>query len=498
LLGEDLAMVGTNETTATINYFRYGTPEPQRPIRCHWRGGQVTDESRAFLDGLQGKDIETLRRADGIDYLDYFLPLAFLKQVTLVDTPGTEAVVSEHQHRTAEYLRLSGQLRERQASETRHLSHNADAVIYLVGEVGKANDQALLDEFTKVAGGDARALNAIGVMARIDLQLEIIDRRVELSQKIARQLQDSLNTVVPVSAMIYREHGRLTAAGGGGLVKLIETLERIPAARLTMLLKNPKFFRDYDFTDCPVTKEERRALLGETDWAVFTAIAREAARPGADVGAVAARLKEIAGFEPLREILKRHFMERGHILRCHRIIRDVKAVLDEIRFTRLRHLRDRSHEEKCRLERFLGVIPLAGCDVRAARELENFLREKLDTSGEVRRLEALWEELDEMRSGLAHELNEHNADFEALQLLEADDRTFSAPELDELRALFGRYGLGVQDRIAVSESRREYVRERQLAWGLARSEARIGSVRRAVAERAFTRYGLILEELSAS
>jgi len=89
LLGEDLAKVGTTETTATVNYFTYGNPDPERPVRCHWRGGKVTDESRAFLDGLQGNDLETLRRADGIDRLEYFLPNPLLKQITLVDTPGT-------------------------------------------------------------------------------------------------------------------------------------------------------------------------------------------------------------------------------------------------------------------------------------------------------------------------------------------------------------------------------------------------------------------------
>jgi ATPase subunit of ABC transporter with duplicated ATPase domains len=32
LPGEDLATVGAAETTATINYFRYGQPNPQRPV----------------------------------------------------------------------------------------------------------------------------------------------------------------------------------------------------------------------------------------------------------------------------------------------------------------------------------------------------------------------------------------------------------------------------------------------------------------------------------
>src|SRR5437870_1443117 len=56
LLGEDLAKVGATETTATINYFRYGKSDPQRPVRCHWRNGTVSEENRAFVDSLQGND----------------------------------------------------------------------------------------------------------------------------------------------------------------------------------------------------------------------------------------------------------------------------------------------------------------------------------------------------------------------------------------------------------------------------------------------------------
>ena len=121
LLRQDLAKVGTTETTATINYFTYGNPDPNHPVRCYWRSGKVTDESRAFLEGLQGNDLETLQRADGIDHLEYFLPNPLLKQITLVDTPGTGAVVEEHQNRTAEFMRLNNQLRDRHDRDTRRL-----------------------------------------------------------------------------------------------------------------------------------------------------------------------------------------------------------------------------------------------------------------------------------------------------------------------------------------------------------------------------------------
>lgn len=124
LLGGELAAVGETETTATINHFRNGIPDdPEKPVLCYWRGGKNEPVSRAFLDSLQGNDIETLRRADGIDHLEYRLqdhPL--LKGITLVDTPGIGAVVEEHENRTAEFMGLFKALRARHHGESERLS----------------------------------------------------------------------------------------------------------------------------------------------------------------------------------------------------------------------------------------------------------------------------------------------------------------------------------------------------------------------------------------
>ncbi len=137
LLGEDVAKVKATEATATINRFRHGVPtDPERPVRCHWRGGRDEWVSRDFVDSLQGNDVEALRRADGIEYLEFLLPNEKLLDVTLVDTPGTQATVDEHQNRTAEFLNLRNQLRDRHNEETERIGSEADAVIYLVGPVG--------------------------------------------------------------------------------------------------------------------------------------------------------------------------------------------------------------------------------------------------------------------------------------------------------------------------------------------------------------------------
>ena len=84
---------------------------------------------------------------------------------------------------------LNKQLRDRHDEETRWLGDTADAVIYLVGQVARVTDQAFLQEFTQTTGGRSSALNAIGVLSKIELQPEVLARRHELSAKIASQLE---------------------------------------------------------------------------------------------------------------------------------------------------------------------------------------------------------------------------------------------------------------------------------------------------------------------
>jgi hypothetical protein len=495
LLGEDLAKVGTTETTATINYFTYGSPDPNRPVRCHWRGGKTTDESRAFLDGLQGNDLETLRRADGIDHLEYFLPNPFLKQITLVDTPGTGAVVDEHQDRTAEFLQLNSNLRERHDEDTRRLGDTADAVIYLVGQVAKVTDQEFLREFSETTGGRSSALNAIGILSKIELQPEILARRHELSAKIATQLKDDLNTVIPVAAGVRRALDRLLENGRAGLERMVTTLRRIPPDTLKMLLDAEEFFCDFDLPDSPVDPAERRELLGDMKWGVFTTIARVAADPGLDLDGVVKRLEETTGFGPLREILNEHFIERGHVLRCYRIANDAQEVLNEIRYAHLPKRRKEMRRENDRLQRFLSFIRGTRGDPATAAELEDFVRGHLDVNRRMDELETLHAELEAELSALFSQLLEYNEDFEVLQNLEGSDGAFSAAELAELRPLLGLYGDEIEKRLPPGAANVEYVGWRQMYWGRKRAEASYGSTEYTVADQAYTRYGLILDEI---
>lgn len=504
LLGGNLAKVGTTETTATINYFSHGAPpDPDRPVKCHWRNKKTTWEDRAFLDDLQGNDIETLRRAAGINHLEYFMEHPYLDRVTLVDTPGTNAVVEEHQNVTEEYIKLHDQLQERHNEDTERLGRDADAVIYLTGAVARAKEKEFLEGFTKTTSGRSSALNAVGVMSKIELHPAVLAERHELSRDIANQLRNELNTVVPVGAGVHRALDGLLADERAGLRQLIDALRRIPPERLDRILKSDERFLEREYEDCPVSAAERRTLFEKLPedvrrWPIFVTIVRAVADPGVefDVHKAQASLEKISNFEVLKEILKKHFIERGHILRCFRIVDDARRVLNEIKFTYLPQRRRGVHQERERLDRFVTLIRQAGGDPATIRELEEFVYRHMDEKGWVKELEKLHQDLDKEIGKLHRELEQYNADFEALQMLEGSEHGFSGEELNELRPLLGLYGSEIEKRLPPGKVDAGYAVERQLYWKGRMELASFGSDRQTVAERAFTRYGIVWAELS--
>lgn len=493
-LGKDLAKVGTVETTATINYFRYGKIVSDLPIRCYWRGGQVEDVDMSFVDSLQGNDFETLRRADGIDHLEYYVLIHELEQITLVDTPGTGSVVNEHQNLIAEFIHLEHQLRERHNRETQSIGSQADAVIYLVGPIARASDQDFLNEFQQVIQGHARAFNAVGVIAKIDIDSEVMERRQELATEIADQLKDNLNTVVPVSAGLQRALDHLLQNDMAGLKQLVRTIRRIPPKRLHKFLDSIDLYLESNPSDCPITSSQRQELLGDMDWTVFTTIAHLAAKinPVLEMNEIIEHLKDLTGFEQLKEVLDQHFFRRSQILRCHRILNDVRQIFKTIKYKHLRELRNNERAERAKQERLLTFVRQAHGNPSIARELENLIMERVIWDTQL--IESLVVGLERDLDSIFHQLEQYNTDFDILCHVIDHTNVFSISELDELKALLGLYGLEIQKRLPPGRISVEYVSERQRVWRKMRLED-TSSFRRDVAQEVENRYGLLLGEL---
>jgi len=492
LLREDLAKVGVTETTATINRFVYGKCDEDRPVRCYWRNGRVTSESQSFLDALQGNTAETLRQAMDIRYLEYAVENEYLRNAVLVDTPGMCTTVAEHKKRTAEFLQLAANLGTKHSEDTSRLGREADAVIYLVGEVARQTDDAFLSEFQTVTSGGSSALNAVGVLAKIDLSTTILRQRHELSTKIAHQLKGSLNTVIPVSSGIRRAIDRMDAGDLPPLAQYVAELARVPLPRLEKLLDNADFYLELEWDDCPLSVAEREALLADMPWAVFTTIARAAVDTGC--AELARRdLDALSGFDRLTEVLDEHLFRRGRFLRAHNTVQKARALLEQVRHARLAEARRQDREMKSRLEKFLDFVRESRGDPGVAAELEAYLTEYGPRTNHEHRLEAAYGLIGRDLAELRIILEEYGNDFSALQALQKNEDPFSAAELDELRALFGMHGLEIKVR-AGGEASLERAASRQQFW---RSEARFAreAPRRLVSAEAERAYGLIMARI---
>jgi GTP-binding protein EngB required for normal cell division len=493
LLGEDLAKVGTTETTATINYFSYGTPELENPVICHWRGGGIECVDRAFLDELQGNDIETLRRADGIERLEYRLLNPYLERVTLVDTPGTGAVVEEHQDRTAEFLTLYSQLRERHDNETRVVQRDADAVVYLIGSsAATTTDRDFLEAFNQITGQDANPMNAVGVLSKIDLNPTLMERRHELSNKIGSQLQDTLNMIVPVSAGLHRALTVLKENDSAGLRKMAATFNQIPPALMKKMLSGESLYLG-DFPDCPISVEAREILLGEMPWMVFATIASELTKHHDPMEALSS-LEEMSGFGELRTALELHFFHRSDFLRSYRVITDARQALNLLRYSQLPAMEKETREPRAQLEKFVKFTDSLRSSDTLARDLHAYLLQQLETIADTAEMTRALAELDTRLSMIYHELVEYNADFTALQMMNSVPEYFTEDELTELRPLLGQYGLEQERRLPQDiTDPLNYVKDQQMKWRNMSWDC--DESRRYVIERATARYGLVMRDL---
>lgn len=331
LLGVDLAMTGNTETTATINVFQKGRPiSPDLPVLCQWIDGRKEWKPKSFLDSLQGKDESVLQVTSKIDKLIFFVEgNPILEDVILVDTPGIGADVGDdgdsHQIQTDAYFKL----RERHQSETKDLSKEADAVIYLFNTVPTETDKDFL--FSLHDGGKGlTALNGVGVLSKVDKNLS----QLENVDKFAKEFESILFTVTPTSAAISKYLPKKTDAE-----QLKETLISGFESEVWFdnALKKEDAFTMEKLPHCNIPVEKRREILkkfapSDLPWSTFKLIATELYYSD-DIELTLSKMNSIAGIDNLRSLINDHFFNRSRILRCNRILSDLMHILSEIQYS---------------------------------------------------------------------------------------------------------------------------------------------------------------------
>lgn len=497
LLGTDLAAVGTTETTATVNWFRYGKPDPDRPVRCIWRDGPPTSEPASFISLLQGFSDETLKLASRIDRLEFWLERDLLHSVTVVDTPGLDADPDEHQNKTAEFigvnLQLRAELRARHHGETQRLAQDADAVMYVFDPVVKNWEQKTLEQFQRVIQKGTTTFNSLGVLGKIDAFLEDMGSAPQFARSIQRGLGDAVNTVVPVSAGL-RQVAEILRREPQTLGLIAAIARNVAPEMMELLLANDELFV-MQLPDGLPTTEQRTGLVRLMPWTVLQTAVKIMGRPGISPDQGIVELERMGGFDDLRSVIQHTFAARGRMLRSFRIVCEADRKLERDAYPFIAQCRELDRTDQDRRSRFLTyLLRLGKSSAERDKGIITEIREYVEAScGRVCREAEANGHIQDIRLKLAQlkrQLEVYNDDLVLLRLLTEQKNLFAPVEIEELEVLFGNHQLELRDRLSVADPV-SYARSRQEHWRLRVPFAR-NIAHQLLVEGAVRRYGAIL------
>ncbi|RMH45061.1 MAG: hypothetical protein D6689_00795 [Deltaproteobacteria bacterium] len=248
---ESIAPVGITPTTATINVLKFGR---ERGGRIVYRDGRTVPlpwtPLRATLEQITADD------ARQIAAVEILYPLPVLERVHIVDTPGLNSILPEHEQVARDFI------------------GRADAVVWLfaAGQAGKESERAAL------ASIHATGTRVLGVVNKVD-QLAADDVR-EVVAYLRGELGDLVDDLVPLSAK-----AALASHAAGNWPALADALERRFFARARELKREACERR----LSALIARARDRSVARRE---AATAAAAELAAAAASLRAGAARFRE--------------------------------------------------------------------------------------------------------------------------------------------------------------------------------------------------------------
>lgn len=176
LVGQEVAAMNATPTTAVITKLCYGQKDE---IVVHFRDGSQRQESvESFARLTAEADEDSNKRHATIDYVERRMTLPVLRSVTIIDSPGLNAIKAEH------------------GVATRRFVDKADAVIWMFS-VENAASQSEFDAMDELAP----RLRPIALINKMDL-VDDDDEETpeELLAEIEGKLGERVQAVIGISA----------------------------------------------------------------------------------------------------------------------------------------------------------------------------------------------------------------------------------------------------------------------------------------------------------
>lgn len=181
LVGEEIAAVDDTPTTAVVTKLCYGA---QDKLFLHYRDGSVQaitpNEFRRMTVKNEDKQVTELH--DRLDYVERQLPIEMLQQVSIIDSPGLNDVVTKR------------------SAATKNFVSKADTVLWMfaAGQVGTREELEEMDKLTP-------RLKPIAVINKMDTIDEEEEDQDDFLAANKRKLAGRVQAVVGISAKLELE-----------------------------------------------------------------------------------------------------------------------------------------------------------------------------------------------------------------------------------------------------------------------------------------------------
>lgn len=410
LIGCRLVITGVEEATATINRLIYASGKEQLDsFKVHWREGPPeTFPLGDLASKWNGKRDDVMERVSRVKFLDLYSDALWLRDVQVIDTPGTGSTVEEHEEAAQQFIN----------------AREADALIYVFNPVARESDAKDLQSFRDHCLPGSGPYNSVAVMHKWD---EVYWNNggdfAEIKDKAGRlcgQMQNLVSTVVPVSAPLALVSQLADETFWQGVFCVLSAFSTenelnasLAATRVWNLIPSQKglYVKAHGDYDMP--------------WASFRVMLRELYRRRCrDTESAAQIISELSGIGNLRSILEHHFLKRSAIIRLRRTRTLVKADYDRV-IDLVVEARQVAEEEISQLQKISNAINDTG--------MRNWLQGRSnETSTWLNKLEQVSVKIDRDAIATEEEVQRLDNALELVPWIEGRAQAYLSPRQMEL------------------------------------------------------------------
>lgn len=322
LIGRRVAPTDVGECTRLVTRFQYGTVDRVEVV--FQDGGKQTLPFDA--DGGIPADLGV--NFDEVSHLEAYLTNAVLRDLTVIDTPGLGSLDADSVARTEQVLG-TGEL----DPVSRSAVAGAEAILYVVTQAVRADDQQALRSFTAAtASREAGPVNAIAVLNKADTLEPDADGDIwptahRLARSQAEILAPRVTEVLPVIGLLAE-----TAETGGFTSADAEVLHRLAALDTDtreMMLVSADLFTSWE---CDIPEGTRASLLERLDLhGIRRALEAIDADPDITAGALRRTLLDASGLAPVRSRLDSVFRSRADGIKAAAALASLTALAQAAR-----------------------------------------------------------------------------------------------------------------------------------------------------------------------